>query len=709
MKVIEHSSDIIEQIGDNQIHDFKIKASAKAFDILSKGIYTNNITPPIRELATNAYDSHIAAGNTDIPFEVHLPSILEPWFSVRDYGVGMNEEEISRIYTTYFESTKTLSNDYVGCLGLGSKSPFCYTDTFSVISIQNGVKLIYTCFLQNGLPKCAKFGEEKTKEPNGMLIQFAVDEKDINTFIVESTKIYNRFIHKPKILNCSTFEYETVDHSYTGNEWCIRKDFDRYRDSSLAIMGNIAYPITNGNLKLSSYGDDSDVYSLINCGVEITFGIGQLEIAANRESLHFDDRTIKNIISKCKIVLNELKNLISKKFDECKDYWEARCLYYEIFHDNSLFDYNLRNVLRKIDISYKGNKINCDIKFCKELGINNSVYYSVYEYGRPSNNSYGDYKARRKNKSSIFSTKNTFFVFNDLKTGGISRIKHYVENNTKKVLVVIEDNTECRKLLKNIGYPVRNVLRTSNMPKAPVTTHVKPQNKNRRVVNELINTLSWDESRNWKETVIDDITDGTYYYMTTISNSMVNTTNSGTYVSNFNSMKQCLIDNNLLSNDTVIYGVPEHRAERIKKLSNWINIFEYANEKLTEIINKQTDKQQIIDYKYINEHSDIRDSLLVFSEILSPDIQEISNLKDIIEWVDKLNTKKDDIVKTIQMYLYTSTKVDSLNPTYEINSLCDIIYDKFPMIQYCGTLSTSRLNENPTFKQHIIDYVKKMS
>ena len=107
---------------------YSIKASAQAFKILSDGLYRNKIAAPIRELSTNAYDAHVAKGNTDIPFDVHLPSVAEPWFAIRDYGIGMSKHELETTYTTYFDSNKTHSNDFVGCMGLGSKTPFSISD-----------------------------------------------------------------------------------------------------------------------------------------------------------------------------------------------------------------------------------------------------------------------------------------------------------------------------------------------------------------------------------------------------------------------------------------------------------------------------------------------------------------------------------------------------------------------------------------------------
>src|SRR5271157_2804432 len=93
--------------------NFQITASKIAFNILSSGLYSNKIGACIRELSCNAYDAHVEAGKKDVPFEIHLPSSFEPWFSVKDYGVGLSHEGILGLYTTYFSSSRNDSNEYV--------------------------------------------------------------------------------------------------------------------------------------------------------------------------------------------------------------------------------------------------------------------------------------------------------------------------------------------------------------------------------------------------------------------------------------------------------------------------------------------------------------------------------------------------------------------------------------------------------------------
>ena len=136
----------VERIGANQERSFSIKASGKAFRILSSGLYKDKVLAVVRELSCNAYDAHADCGKADVPFDVHLPNPLESFFSIRDYGKGLSRNAMETIYTTYFESTKTDSNEQIGGLGLGCKSPLAVVDSFSVISRHGGVRSTYTIF-----------------------------------------------------------------------------------------------------------------------------------------------------------------------------------------------------------------------------------------------------------------------------------------------------------------------------------------------------------------------------------------------------------------------------------------------------------------------------------------------------------------------------------------------------------------------------------
>ena len=141
MKLADRTVEI-HSSGIRSSNQFSIQQSAKMFRILSDSLYSDKIMAVIRELSTNAYDAHVAAGNKN-PFKVILPTQANPNFVVRDYGTGLSQKDMEELYTTYGASNKNDSNDFVGCLGLGSKSPFAYTKSFSTISYHNGKKLSY--------------------------------------------------------------------------------------------------------------------------------------------------------------------------------------------------------------------------------------------------------------------------------------------------------------------------------------------------------------------------------------------------------------------------------------------------------------------------------------------------------------------------------------------------------------------------------------
>jgi len=325
--MILNNAPVNEAIVSNvsEIGEFRIRNSAKAFSILSSGLYANKIRAIIRELSCNAVDSHTAAGKADTPFDVHLPNVLEPHFSIRDYGTGLSHAQVTNIYTTYFESTKTDSNAFIGALGLGSKSPFSYTDNFTVTAIKDGQKGIYSAFINGeGVPSIALMMQEATDEPAGVEVKFSVNDRyDFDKFRQEARQVYTYFNLKPVISGVSDFtfnlvDYETIDiipgvHSY------------RVGRSSVAIMGNIAYPIDIPQADQSL----GDLRQLLSCGLEMHFGIGELDFQASREGLSYIPSTIASIKAKLEELNAALAVVIAKEADAISNLWDRAVFLYK--------------------------------------------------------------------------------------------------------------------------------------------------------------------------------------------------------------------------------------------------------------------------------------------------------------------------------------------------------------------------------------------
>jgi hypothetical protein len=306
---------VLSNVGE--IGEFRIRNSAKAFSILSSGLYANKIRAIIRELSCNAVDSHVAAGCPDTPFDVHLPTSLEPWFSIRDYGTGLSHEQVTRIYTTYFESTKTGSNDFIGALGLGSKSPFSYTDNFTVAAVQNGVRGIYSAFINaDGVPSIALMSTETSDQSNGVEIKFSVNSTyDYSKFREEANVVYRHFKLRPAFnidVKIQSDEYNSLDIISGVHEYKNRNTY------SVAIMGNIAYPIDVPNARTAL----GDLSQLLNSNLEIHFGIGELDFQASREGLSYVPQTIDAIKNKLIAINMALVDHLTKEVDLIENLWD---------------------------------------------------------------------------------------------------------------------------------------------------------------------------------------------------------------------------------------------------------------------------------------------------------------------------------------------------------------------------------------------------
>jgi len=427
---------IVSNVGE--IGEFRIRNSAKAFNILSSGLYANKVRAIIRELSCNAVDSHTAAGRLDTPFDVHLPNQLEPWFAIRDYGTGLNHDQVTNIYTTYFESTKTGSKDYIGALGLGSKSPFSYTDNFTVTAVKDGVKGIYTAFINNeGVPSIALMTSESSDEPAGVEIKFSVNDRyDYEKFRREARQVYRHFQLKPNVSGNADFNFDVIDYDTKD----IIPGVHSYKDSyekTVAVMGNIAYPIEVPESDKSL----GDLRNMLRCNLELHFDIGELDFQASREGLSYIPSTIDAIKRKLEALSNQLSVHIAQEADAIENLWDRGNF---LCNKNSyplwtvaVKKYAADNNLPTFDAKRYGGqaliKMSVDV-----LASNYNITLRGFNYAKHSK-SYNSRKADaeysdNKNNNGTYDVhyywgiavdKTVHFVVNDTKIGALERAKYH--------------------------------------------------------------------------------------------------------------------------------------------------------------------------------------------------------------------------------------------------------------------------------------------
>lgn len=372
---------------------FNIQMTDKLFETLYSKLYKYKEEAVCRELMCNYLDSHqmrdrqmrvvMASYVTSClavstppnlnPWldygrrgEVHLPSEMEPYLEVKDFGIGLpiekiigeplparegefllagnrvvgglqtdaegnvteyqlseNDEVIGHpgmldgklvfrdpynneiirgpgLYTTLFHSTKETDNNQIGAFGLGSKSPFSVSDSFTVESRWNGQVHNFLMFLDaNRIPRVDVLTKDfdtrdpkpiPTEEKNGLTIRVPIKTSRYHIFNQALAKLCRVFLpHElpiidsdaPCVINPITRDNQ-VGNTYVQPKINIGRHY--------AVMGGVAYPI---DIQVLSEGL-RDVLARMP-ETYTMFELGSLNVPPSREELEYGEISVQEI------------------------------------------------------------------------------------------------------------------------------------------------------------------------------------------------------------------------------------------------------------------------------------------------------------------------------------------------------------------------------------------------------------------------------
>ena len=695
---------IVSNVGE--IGEFRIRNSAKAFNILSSGLYANKIRAIIRELSCNAIDSHVAAGRIETPFDVHLPNQLEPWFAIRDYGTGLSHEQVTNIYTTYFESTKTNSNDFIGALGLGSKSPFSYTDNFTVTAIKDGVKGIYTAFINDqGVPSIALMMQEPSDDLSGVEVKFSVNDRyDFSKFRDEAATVYKWFKQRPVVRGSSNFEFSDVD--YIDKDIIPGVHTARHGNASMAVMGNIAYPIDIPNAEQTL----GELRGLLKCGLVMEFDIGELDFQASREGLSYIPQTVESIKTKLEALNAILSVRVAEEAGKIENLWERALFLSEkkghdlwagavgkYATDTNLPTYNANqyNPLKEFNLatSALAKKYNIVIRgFQRTKGTKTAA--TLKTNTRYANN-------RAKNKHGHYITwdqwtirveKESHFVINDLKTGAFERAKyHYRETATNvysRNVYVLDAVDRSKPMLLDLFFAKiynppkdRQFLASSLIQKERVKGGMGADVTIMRL--EERGGAGYHRSKEmvWRDAgqFSDFDSTKTYYYVPVSGFKMQSS-------KGYSSGKELFDDARCIPNfsNFTIYGVRKADLETIKLQKNWINFEDYIG----SVLSKQAEK---ILLGLVKSSIDVEDMFRYNTNSILEKIAPNSPYKLFASEFDKVEAVNRDRYQIERMYKRFVPNVN-LDPSALIAKYqgeADNVKRRYPLL---NKLSTYRID-----------------
>lgn len=299
--------------------------NSKSFKVMIDGLYTDKPQSICRELWTNALDSHIAAGIADQPFHCQLPTQLDPTFLVRDYGTSMDHDTMFEVYTQLFNSSKDESNEQTGYLGLGSKTPFSYTDAYSVIAFLNGERRVYAMAMGNdGVPELTLLKREPTDQPNGIEVSFAVQQYHINDFLVAAQRVAMGFDVVPTT-NIEDFTDALPEPVFSAEGFKVYENWSSFNNGAWVRQGPVLYPVPRD----VSYHIPNEYRNLIKVGHFFVFDVpmGTVDFTASREALQLTDDTRQALALEMTTGLAALRKLAMEDVEGQKSLMKALLTY----------------------------------------------------------------------------------------------------------------------------------------------------------------------------------------------------------------------------------------------------------------------------------------------------------------------------------------------------------------------------------------------
>jgi hypothetical protein len=463
-----------------QVSRATIKTSPKIFSFFEKQTYSNVPRTICRELVSNAVDSHVMAGKPDVPVEVWLPTLLDPTYKVRDQGLGMSHDFVMNEFMTYADgSTKDGSNLAIGGFGIGSKSPFAYTDQFTLRSTFEGIESVYSIFKdEEGIPACGLLGQRATTEPNGVSVEFPVKPEDFETFEEAAFESLRYFEPLPEIKNASVGKFAPPEYVSRGKGWGMRESAGPLQ----IIMGGVMYPVSVDNLTYK-FPSDSPARKLLKYGLDLRLPIGTCTVALSREALSYDDRTIDAIRVACEDVIDEVAASFATMFDKYETEWAASVALHREVGGNG---YGERATFLKDHALWRGQEL--DIKMDFPTTGKNSEGHPRHGYqiatieGRYDRRGrggrikpVGPIKVEHPASHGFVPGKIEYLVIDDLeqkpKFKANRKIKEFVEENAVNAVLVIRPNEwlgdeapTAEAITKAFGVPADQVILTSSLP-----------------------------------------------------------------------------------------------------------------------------------------------------------------------------------------------------------------------------------------------------
>ncbi len=507
--------------GSQNSQHFTVQHSKLMFDVLSSRIYTDKVGAVIREITSNAID---AGGKAFIS----LPNYGSPNFKVKDNGPGISEDDMHRIYTVYFASTKRDDNDNIGGFGLGAKTPLAYTDSFSVRSVHGGFVCLYVVNrTEEGVPVLNLMHREASEEATGVEVSVPVPYSDFHEW-------------EEKTRELCAWQEERVE--LVGNTTPIARPY-QFRNERFAYNGEIKGVVVGGWFYELFLGYSNRHF------IEYV-PVGTVDIAVSREALELTKKTKEYIAAiPAKEYHAWLVGEVTKKIESEGTLFQRTKAYlnYSLFVQDVEFDTKRLLPVRKVD------------------GVGDMPLVGFYEACRQGRKKAQNRSFRSATLTTLVEFVRYYYAHHDRKTFYINDDKTsnkiFPEALTGESYFFVDDSPGALAFFKEIGLEVK-FQRISELPKK-VRAKAQPRSKLLKVFRNLTGWRIRNESR---EAEVSEFPANQIY--TIVNNSEVSSLAKAYSSAGYK-----------------IVGVSATTANRIPK--TWVNVEEYLKGVVVGLLDEQ--------------------------------------------------------------------------------------------------------------------------
>lgn len=426
MKLAKHNNNLLTNT-DNETENFGIGDASVVIEILRNRLYKHKIRTLAQEYISNARDANREV-DSKRDIEVTAPTHFDPTFKVRDFGQGISPLRMSTVFIKYGASTKRDSNNQTGGFGIGAKSAWSYTDSFTIITHIDGIKRTYiahTGLNNNG--RLDMLSEVATNEPNGTEIQIGVNPDDISKF----TKSIQRAVHfwsegvvlkgmdiTKQDLSRGVFIDGNKSIEVLTDNGISEYGFNYWSDKIILSIDGILYQVDNDRFNTSE---------IVN-GAIIHIPVGLIEVSASREEISICDANTNVIIDLALKFNNEIEKYKQSKLNSVKKIRDKVKVISEL---SELFIIDIQND----GYSFKNDRISH--KSFEEISL---IKYSTYRGKLNKTHICDKSYSRSRNSYDLVPSDLYFFDNTESIVKRNKRIRKYLETNDKITVLELRDS-----------------------------------------------------------------------------------------------------------------------------------------------------------------------------------------------------------------------------------------------------------------------------